>query len=277
MIFCFSGTGNSAFVADVLSRRLHDRVVRLTPELLASGSSLLADQERVIWVFPVYSWGVPPYVRRFIAGLDIRGAVSHHLVMTCGDDAGLTASMWRKDIALRGWQSGLAFTVIMPNNYVCMTGFDVDSKQLAESKLAAAGDRIDEIIRRLSTAGREVADYVTKGSFAWFKTRIIYPWFVRYAMSPKPFRSSSACISCGKCAAICPTGNIVMSLPADPAAAPRPRKRPSWGDNCAGCLACYHVCPRHAVEYGKSTLRKGQYLNPVIYPSVKKNVSKPEQ
>lgn len=35
--------------------------------------------------------------------------------------------------------------------------------------------------------------------------------------------------------------------------------RPVWGDNCTQCLACYHICPVHAVEYGKVTAKKGQY------------------
>ena len=35
-----------------------------------------------------------------------------------------------------------------------------------------------------------------------------------------------------------------------------------WGMDCTSCLACYHVCPQHAVQYGKRTKDKGQYFNP---------------
>ena len=35
------------------------------------------------------------------------------------------------------------------------------------------------------------------------------------------------------------------------------------GMDCTSCLACYHVCPKHAVQYGRRTKRKGQYLNPM--------------
>jgi len=32
--------------------------------------------------------------------------------------------------------------------------------------------------------------------------------------------------------------------------------------DCTSCLACYHVCPQHAVQYGKKTKGKGHYFNP---------------
>ena len=36
------------------------------------------------------------------------------------------------------------------------------------------------------------------------------------------------------------------------------------------CLRCYHICPRRAVAYGKSTATKGQYLNPDFHELTKK-------
>ena len=36
------------------------------------------------------------------------------------------------------------------------------------------------------------------------------------------------------------------------------------GNGLTSCLACYHVCPKHAVQYGRRTKRKGQYLNPNV-------------
>lgn len=271
MILWFSGTGNSRYVAEMLASELGQSLRRLTPDLRNGSLTPAPHDDTVIWVCPVYSWGLPPYVRAIIKNVDLGSApLIHHLVLTCGDDCGLTAEMWRSDLAKRGWQSGLAFSVTMPNNYVCMSGFDVDTAELAQHKLSAASLRIREIARSIADfrAGsgdcpNELAD-VVRGRFAWIKTRIIYPWFVRHAMSPKPFRYTRECISCGKCAAICPLRNITMSEPSGKStdSSERRRKRPVWGTDCAFCLACYHVCPRHAVMYGDKTGTKGQYMNP---------------
>lgn len=271
MILWFSGTGNSREVAERLASRLDERMCELTPARLSTLTSI-GNEKRIIWVFPVYSWGIPPYVRKVIDTLAetvIPTDALHHLVVTCGDDTGLTAEMWRKALRKHGWKCGSAFSVQMPNNYVCMKGFDVDSTQIESEKLNAAPRRIEEVASALLRS-EETGEYVTdmvKGNFAWFKSKVIYPWFIRYAMSPKPFHYTNACISCGKCAAICPLDNITMSLADDTPSAGtgnRARRYPQWGNNCAGCLACYHVCPKHAVEYGKTTINKGQYLNPIL-------------
>ena len=66
--------------------------------------------------------------------------------------------------------------------------------------------------------------------------------------SAKGFHATDACISCGKCVSACPLQNIRLE-----------KGRPLWGKDCAMCLSCYHHCPKHAIEYGSMTKRKGQF------------------
>ena len=234
----------------MLGTRLGDEVLELCGDTLLSPSSIdFRNQERVIWAFPVYSWGVPPVVARFIERVDLTGIGNryHFMVATCGDDAGLTHRQWRKLLSKRGWDGVAAFTVIMPNTYTLMNGFDVDSVEVAAAKLAAAPAAVDSIAASIVKGVR--GDKVVKGRFAWIKTRVIYPWFVRHAMSPRPFHATESCTGCGLCSRFCPLNNITMS-----------DGTPCWGDNCALCLRCYHSCPTRAVAYGKATHGKGQYL-----------------
>lgn len=86
-----------------------------------------------------------------------------------------------------------------------------------------------------------------KVRFPFTKSYLLRPLFNAFLMSPKPFHATEACIGCKKCEKVCPVGNITVT------------DRPVWGGNCTQCLACYHVCPVHAVEYGKMTGKKGQY------------------
>lgn len=256
MILCFSGTGNSLYIAKLLADYLNDNVTELKDELLSdSGQATISceNEVRVVWVFPVYSWGIPPVVKRFMNRVNLRnaGGVGHYMVATCGDDAGLTHRQWRKLIKRRHWTDIGAFSVIMPNTYTLMKGFDTDSPEVAVRKLADAPSRVKSIAADISD--QSIVDKVKTGNWAWIKSRIIYHWFVRHAMSPKPFHATDACSGCGLCAKACPLENVMMW-----------KHRPEWRDRCALCLRCYHICPNHAVAYGKSTERKGQYLCPEI-------------
>lgn len=252
MIIYFSGTGNSRFVAERLSEQISDsNVIQLKDDLLIDPLSCKLDAtgDIILWVFPTYSWGVPPVFARFIREANISGAESlpHYMVTTCGDDTGETASQWRHLLRLRQWQPAQAYTVIMPNTYVLMKGFDVDSDEVARCKLTKAPATIDEIARRI--LGHVPGNVLVKGSWPRIKSGIIYPYFKRFCMSPKPFKSNGRCIGCGKCAASCPMRNIEMV-----------DERPLWHNRCALCLRCYHICPYNAVQYGKASTDKGQYL-----------------
>lgn len=255
MIIYFSGTGNTRHCALELAKLLGDNVVELSGKVLTEPDSVTVnlDVNRVVWMFPTYSWGVPPVVLDFMRRATIDGGeqARHYMVTTCGDDIGRCAAMWRRVMSQRGYNAVASYSVTMPNTYVCMKGFDVDSRELERQKLDGAAARVAEIARRIS--GDVSGDMVTVGSWAWVKTAIIYPWFVRFDMSPRPFRATEACTGCGICRRNCPMDNISAD----------DHRRPVWHDRCAMCLRCYHICPSHAVAYGKTTRGKGQYMYPV--------------
>lgn len=261
MVIYFTGTGNSRMVAGELHRRYFPED---TPErklyaldgdrLLHPARQLLevADGGLVIWVFPVYSWGVPPVVLRFIDKVRFKGAekARHYMVCTCGDDVGRTDDQWRKHLGRRGWTPRGAFSVEMPNTYVCMKGYDVDPADVAARKLADMPQRLEEITKAIDR-GFAGSDLV-RGSWAWWKTNLVYGLFRAFKMSPAPFHADpERCTACGLCARGCPMLNIKMA-----------DRRPQWGPACAMCLRCYHHCPANAIAYGNETRGKGQYCPP---------------
>lgn len=250
MICVFSGTGNSLYLADLLARSLGDRLV-VYPSVAEAATG-----ERVVWLFPVYSWGVPPIVIKwldqFAPALEKSG--DHYTVMTCGDDAGHAGRQWHRLLLKAGLKPKAETTMFMPNVYVMMPGFDVDSPEVEQEKIKAATEAVDSLARSIAD-GTMQGDTTFKGRFAGIKSSLIYPWFVRHAMSPKPFHATDACVGCGTCARLCPLHNITMR-----------DGRPVWGDHCALCVRCYHTCPHGAVAYGKTTRGKGRYtaMLPVI-------------
>ena len=254
MVFYFSGTGNSTFVATTLSNFLSLKL-QFIPE--TDPSLFNISEERVVFVFPVYSWGVPPIVIKFIKDIKpdfwtscMEKDFPVDCVMTCGDEVALAPEMIEKAFKTTGIKINSIWSVIMPNNYVLLPGFNVDPKELEKKKLENCESRILEIAQGLQRFDRRID--VTRGSFPRLKTKIVYPLFKRWGIFPKKWHFTESCISCGKCEKICPVFNVKME-----------NGHPKWGMKCCSCLACYHVCPVHAVEYGNETKKKGQYLFPL--------------
>lgn len=254
MIVYLSGTGNTRYVAKTLSTLLDEKLYTLThinpAEIDFEGNFLL-------FVCPIYSWGIPPVVADFIKYLSssfvdtIREKRTKiGLICTCGDEIGLSVEMFIKILEKQNLVLSGAWSIIMPNNYVLLPGFDTDSREIELEKLERAPERVKAIADEILDGNWKID--VVKGKMSWLKTRLIYPLFKKWGMFPSRWHWTSECIECGKCEKVCPTGNIrIMG------------GHPKWMNNCISCVACYHNCPVHAIEYGNATDKKGQYVCPL--------------
>lgn len=251
MIFYFSGTGNTRHVAESLAN-LTDDWTCLIPE--AKEVDIEDADRRIVFCFPVYSWGVPPLVLNFIDSLSdslvkkIRERqIPVVMVCTCGDEVAEAPEMFRNAWERHGISVRGIWDVIMPNDYVLLPGFNVDDAKTEQKKLDSSAARILAIAGKI-LAGEWETD-VTRGSMPRLKSRVVYPLFKRWGINSKRWAVSHECVSCGRCAEVCPVHNITLV-----------QGRPRWGSDCVSCTACYHHCPTHAIEYGKATVNKGQYF-----------------
>ena len=148
MIFYFSGTGNSRWVSEQLSTAGAEELVAIADVYASDRRFVLRPDEKVGFVFPVYSWGPPSIVLQLIASVQFSEKPAYlYFVCTCGDDTGKTAEIFCKAVGRRGWKCQAGFSVIMPNTYVCLPGFDIDWRDVAETKCQEAEVRVAEIAR----------------------------------------------------------------------------------------------------------------------------------
>lgn len=253
MIFCFSGTGNSLAIAQKLALLTKDDVCICKNE---TPTPYLNNEKILGLVFPVYAWGMPIYFEKFISRILEQNKNFHpeytFFVCTCGDDIGKTdvfveELLGKYQIALHA-----KFSIIMPNTYVALPGFDVDSKNITKEKLKAAHERARHIATSIRERRKNVSD-IHPGKFPWIKSYLLRPIFNKLLTSPRHFKvNKKRCIGCNICLTICPTKNISMSS--------IPPFYPHWNNHCANCLACYHHCPQHCISYGRYSNGKGQYL-----------------
>jgi len=156
MVYYFSGTGNSRYVARKVSSALDSGM-----ELILENIVPTLQDDVLGLVFPVYAWGIPDIVRRFIKKLRVgKPDIYVFAIMTCGDETGDAPRMLKKDLSASGIRLDSLYSVIMPNTYVLLPGFDTDEQSVVERKLESAEKRISYItILTFVNKSRQVQSY----------------------------------------------------------------------------------------------------------------------
>lgn len=248
MIFYFSGTGNSRWVAEYVSKEINDYLVFIPDAIRQEKYDYaLAKDEKLGFVFPCYAWGVPTFISDFISQLNIKNVSYLYYICTCGDDTGRLRQEFCRIVESKGWTCHLGYDIMMPESYVCLPGFDVDPKDKEKRKISAAKPRLDAAIDDITDSCKGSFSTLP-GGWTWVKSVLLRGAFRKWLMTPRYFKTNSKCTGCGKCETVCPFANIKLY-----------DKRPEWGYQCVDCLRCYHSCPSHAIEWGRWTAKKGQY------------------
>ena len=143
MIFYFTATGNSRLVASELAHLLQQEAYDLTAVL----PDTFHHNETVGIVCPVHAWGVPSIMPALLQKicLPLQRADYIYVILCCGDDIGYADNHIRKMLASIDVVPDALFSVCMPNTYVALPGFDVDTLSQQQHKLENARKRIENI------------------------------------------------------------------------------------------------------------------------------------
>ena len=250
MIFYFSGTGNTRWVATAIAKALDEELFYI-PDLIRTGhyEFALKEGERLGFCFPTHGWQPPRIVRDFIRELRLNIVPDYCWALTtCGDNTGETMTILNKDLQKKGLQAETLFSVIMPESYVCLPFMKTDPEDKERWKIENAERQLHHIVSILKDRKRGIEE-LEKGTTPRLYSYVIGEYFNKRMVTDKKFTvDADVCIQCGKCEKVCPVDNIKGTPPV-------------WLHNgrCTSCLACYHYCPVHAINFGKITRRRDQY------------------
>ena len=144
MILYFSAEGNSKAAALRLGELLEEHVQSITEH---APDGINFDGDTFGLVFPIYSWGVPPIVTDYVRRLNekflsvVRGRKSVWMICTCGDDVAMAPEMLKEALKDIGLELDGGWSLQMPNTYLLLPGFSLDSEELAHAKLSRISRR----------------------------------------------------------------------------------------------------------------------------------------
>lgn len=252
MIFYFSGTGNSLYVAQELQESGEGELINIADAMNKNRFKYeVKEDEKIGFVFPVYFYGLPTVVSKFIDQLTIESVAKPfvYTIITCGGSIGSTDKMLAKQLKQRNLQLNSAFSIKMPSNYVIM--YDVPCTEKQNLTLKSAEKQIEKIVGLLKI--NKKGDFVSNRGYFASLTPLLYRIYGIYRKTKK-FYSTDACTSCGLCEEICPSKAIQITS-----------GKPEWiKKKCSHCSACINRCPTEAIQYGNSTKKRGRYVNPNV-------------
>ncbi len=245
VVFYFSGTGNTWWVADRIIRHLDAGNINASAVSIDTLTPKKADwwiktADLVLFGWPVYGSDLPEPVKRFIDALPVNEKGKHvHLFCTQMGFSGDGAWTAHKRLKAKGLIVDTAEHFTMPSNMSMFKGFlgTPDEKSIKKI-ISKAETQVEDYVRRLLMDRARI-----KGRYSLLLGLVQRGPYRLYqgAAQKKVGVDATRCTHCGLCESLCPVHNITI------------QSVPEFAGHCAQCLRCYSFCPANAITfYGRA-------------------------
>lgn len=248
-VYYFTGTGNSLVVAKDIAREIDGELISI-PYAISKGTIKVNTKVLVI-VFPVYMWGIPLIIEKFIKSIENLHDKYIYTIVTYGGMPGATINILENKLKSYGGKLAAGFTVRMPGNYTPMYGAIPEEKQRKMfNNWSKKIKIIAEYINNEKQGIKETSNILVNLIFS----SLIYNLSAKHIPEmDHGFWNDDKCNNCGICQKVCPVSNIEMN-----------NGTPVWMGRCEQCLACLQWCPQQAIQYEKKTSTRKRYHHPNV-------------
>lgn len=252
IIFYFTGTGNSLYVAKEISKSFPQCDIVAIPQAVDRKEFNYKDYSEVGFVMPLYFMGMPVMVNEFLSKLCIPNATYIFSVITRAYTKGLIFTEINKTLMKQGKTLNYGKYISFPDCYIRWD--QAHSEESQQKVFNKATDKL-EVIKQELLEGKT---YVQKEGIIINTTSSIINkvWKSRLSSINKTFKVNENCIQCGICIRTCPAKNIKLQ-----------NNKLKWDKKCQDCMACVQSCPHKAIYFNSRTKNKRRYRNPNVSTS----------
>lgn len=261
IIYYFSGTGNTEFVA----KKFYENLQIKGFDIELKAIDLLKDkpnpnQYNLIGIgFPIYAYNLPIYIRRFINKFPAVHNNSAFIFVTMADPTslgtlGITADLLKK----KGFtiKSAEGFQMLS-NDIILCNAANQKSKRYLLLKEAAI-KKIKLVVDEIQSGKGKIQGNNIFMKFlslitGFWLNQLYCPWFHYHK-----FYVDEKCLpECRLCEEFCPVNNIKKV----------DTQKVIFSRSCILCARCINCCPVYAIQYGKSQ-KKNRYKDPDYEPPI---------
>jgi len=247
LIFYYTGTGNSLWVARELGKKISSS--KLYSMSKKMDDAIFKDVDAIGLIFPVHIWGIPHAVMDFLEKMPRESVKKVFAIAVNAGQVSRTLIQLEEVLIKKEIELSWGFSIKMPSNYIPWGG--PCSKEKQAILFSDAKKKINEI-SKVILEGKKIR--VEKGPW-WQRVffTLIYKMSYKYVPKmDKSFFADDKCNACRICEKICPVYNIIIE------------KTPKWNNRCEQCFACLQWCPKQAIQYGERTVRFERYHHPDV-------------
>lgn len=232
-IYCFTSTGNSLYTANTIVDKIGGKVLSMRDV------PAVCEDDVIGLVFPVFFWGLPRIVERFISKLQFTNKDAYvFAVLTSGGPVPGVLGLLKSALKANNIQLRYGKKIVSVTNY------------LPEYKSKDSDALRDKIVTQIHKISNVIANREDNTITTFSFLNKLINRFMPDENSDQYFSISTLCKGCATCQKVCPASNITMEA-----------ARPVYQHRCEHCLACLHNCPVRAIDWKDKTQGKERYRN----------------